>query len=709
MKKSLMGFSSVFKKMVLMSLTFILLTGTVLSRERDFPERLAGTGQLQVPDDIFQRLHQQMDDYFLRRIKATPSHRDELWRPDFSSEDRYRQSVEKHRSNLWELLGLRKYSPVLYRHLLREDPVRVEEHEIRLAADYVVRALLFLPSAGERPYPAVIALGPANQMREEFAGILGEQKPDSWVADLLEQGIAVAIPALVRRSYDHPWAELSWRETMDRRRFLYRLAFVVGRTMPGLEVQQVLALRQELAEDERLDRNAISVMGLEQGGMTAFYSAALDPEISGAVIADYFCQRENVWREPVDRTLWGQLEEFGDAEIAALIAPRPLSILTAEKGAISTISVQVEADRARRYYRGLNQLEQFQTRSYQGLRDVTGEVARLHGRVTEGHAVELPVFTKEEARRVDQQQFDELHRYLRGEIERSRDARAEYWALTKVSDENRRTLVTGMRKELRRLMGVVSSEGFPLSPRTSLIEVNENFAAYQVLLDVAPGLEAWGHLLVPRNLTGRAPAVIAQHGGGGTPAMVTGVGFEGDTAYHAFGRHLAGRGYVVFAPMIAVANIPFPDAEDRLEAIRLGLLRAINPKVRMAASLGMMRTSIEQARLGRIVNFLQSLDFVDGERIGYYGLSYGGYSAIWMTALEPRIKATVISGHFNDWEQKITSHRIATSYLRHPDEDFTNWNVLNRFSHLELIAAMWPTAVCVEYGERDAVTPPGWF
>src|SRR5690606_10122751 len=248
-----------------------------------------------------------------------------------------------------------------------------------------VRALLFLPSAGERPYPAVIALGPANQMREEFAGILGEQKPDSWVADLLEQGIAVAIPALVRRSYDHPWAELSWRETMDRRRFLYRLAFVVGRTMPGLEVQQVLALRQELAEDERLDRNAISVMGLEQGGMTAFYSAALDPEISGAVIADYFCQRENVWREPVDRTLWGQLEEFGDAEIAALIAPRPLSILTAEKGAISTISVQVEADRARRYYRGLNQLEQFQTRSYQGLRDVTGEVARLHGRVTEGH------------------------------------------------------------------------------------------------------------------------------------------------------------------------------------------------------------------------------------------------------------------------------------------------------------------------------------
>ena len=37
-----------------------------------------------------------------------------------------------------------------------------------------------------------------------------------------------------------------------------------------------------------------------------------------------FEQRENCWQEPVDRVLNGQLNEFGDAEVAALIAPRPL-------------------------------------------------------------------------------------------------------------------------------------------------------------------------------------------------------------------------------------------------------------------------------------------------------------------------------------------------------------------------------------------------
>jgi hypothetical protein len=102
------------------------------------------------------------------------------------------------------------------------------------------------------------------------------------------------------------------------------------------------------------------------------------------------------------------------------------------------------------------------------------------------------------------------------------------------------------------------------------------------------------------------------------------------------------------------------------------------------------------------------LPFVRGDRIGYYGLSYGGYSAIWMAPRESRLAAVVISGHFNDWRPKISSDRIATSYLRHPDEDFSNWNVLHRFTHHELIAAMWPRAVCIEYGDHDAVTPPGW-
>jgi hypothetical protein len=51
----------------------------------------------------------------------------------------------------------------------------------------------------------------------------------------------------------------------------------------------------------------------------------------------------------------------------------------------------------------------------------------------------------------------------------------------------------------------------------------------------------------------------------------------------------------------------------------------------------------------RAIDYLQSLDFVDGERIGMVGHSYGGHSTIFTSALEPRIKAAVANGPVSDF------------------------------------------------------------
>ena len=53
--------------------------------------------------------------------------------------------------------------------------------------------------------------------------------------------------------------------------------------------------------------------------------------------------------------LYGQLNEFGDAEVAALIAPRPLDITYDPNGPIPPLSVKEEAARAQRVYNRLNQ------------------------------------------------------------------------------------------------------------------------------------------------------------------------------------------------------------------------------------------------------------------------------------------------------------------------------------------------------------------
>jgi len=73
-------------------------------------------------------------------------------------------------------------------------------------------------------------------------------------------------------------------------------------------------------------RKAIGVAGYGEGGLLALYTAALDERIDAAWVSGYFQPREELWREPLYRNVWGLLTEFGDAELAAMVAPRGLVV-----------------------------------------------------------------------------------------------------------------------------------------------------------------------------------------------------------------------------------------------------------------------------------------------------------------------------------------------------------------------------------------------
>jgi hypothetical protein len=73
----------------------------------------------------------------------------------------------------------------------------------------------------------------------------------------------------------------------------------------------------------------------------------VDPRIDAALVSGYFGKREAVSSEPIYRNLFGLLKEFGDAEIASLIAPRALFVehathpeATVHKGEVKTPDVR---------------------------------------------------------------------------------------------------------------------------------------------------------------------------------------------------------------------------------------------------------------------------------------------------------------------------------------------------------------------------------
>ena len=114
----------------------------------------------------------------------------------------------------------------------------------------------------------------------------------------------------------------------------------MGRHVIGYEVQKVLAAVDWLSggtsmlpaqrglEGRATSRGLearptqIGVMGYGEGGLLAFYSAAIDPRIDAVVVSGYFGPRDQLWSEPIDRNVWTLLRDFGDAEILTMIGPR---------------------------------------------------------------------------------------------------------------------------------------------------------------------------------------------------------------------------------------------------------------------------------------------------------------------------------------------------------------------------------------------------
>ena len=176
----------------------------------------------------------------------------------------------------------------------------------------------------------MIVVPDADQTPEQLAGLVAGVRSTSQAARrLAESHCHVFVPTLIDRTV----SPRNGRARLTSREFIYRSAFELGRHLIGYEVQKVLALVDALEREsrERGRELRVGVFGYGEGGAIALYAAALDPRIKAACVSGYFGDRNDVWRQPVDRNVFGLLEQFGDAEVASLVAPRVL-IVEAAKG-----------------------------------------------------------------------------------------------------------------------------------------------------------------------------------------------------------------------------------------------------------------------------------------------------------------------------------------------------------------------------------------
>jgi dienelactone hydrolase len=107
-------------------------------------------------------------------------------------------------------------------------------------------------------------------------------------------------------------------------------ALMLGRTLIGERVYDVERALDYLESRGDADLRHIGIMGHSAGGATSLYTAALLPRIAYAMPSGYFCTfRESVMamHHCEENYLPGLLRQFEMADIAGLIAPRPLVLV----------------------------------------------------------------------------------------------------------------------------------------------------------------------------------------------------------------------------------------------------------------------------------------------------------------------------------------------------------------------------------------------
>ena len=173
----------------------------------------------------------------------------------------------------------------------------------------------------------------------------------------------------------------------------------------------------------------------------------------------------------------------------------------------------------------------------------------------------------------------------------------------------------------------------------------------------------------------KRPVVVCQHGLEGRPTDVADPKKK-TPYYNSLRRQLADRGYIVYAPQNPYIG------RRRFRQLQ----RKANP-LEAVALLFIVRQH------ERTLDWLATLPYVDPKRIAFYGLSYGGKTAMRVPAILTRYCLSICSADFNEWVWKNVSLDSTVQLHVHGEYEMHEFDLGNTFNYAEMAAPDRPAAV----------------
>ncbi len=256
------------------------------------------------------------------------------------------------------------------------------------------------------------------------------------------------------------------------------------------------------------------------------------------------------------------------------------------------------------------------------------------------------------------------------------------------------------REKLIELLGYFP-EKVPLNAVTEYSVDDGDVIRRRVVIDVDEYMSMPMIVMIPKSAEkGKTPAIVCSHGHGKfgkdpVAGMAGSPEREADMASqnYNYAEQMARAGFVTVAPDLR----GFGERHDKYDPVDMAR-DMCNVNYVKGSIFGIYPLTLNISDIMRCIDYLETLDEVDPERIGMMGLSYGGTVTTFTTAVEPRIKACDIIGFVNPF---------AAYGIR--DGNFCGSqvvpNVYRYFDTFDIAGMIAPRPTLLEMGIYDACFP----
>ncbi len=246
--------------------------------------------------------------------------------------------------------------------------------------------------------------------------------------------------------------------------------------------------------------------------------------------------------------------------------------------------------------------------------------------------------------------------------------------------------------------------GFPKKKtalKSQTLEVRD-FPLYRrekFVFESKPGLFVLGYLLTPHSEQAPHRTMVCLPGHGRGVDDIVGIDDQGrdrtdkDGYQHDFAIQCVEHGMAA----VAIEQVGFGCRRDpRAKAKKLGT-SSCRPAAGAALLLGETMVAWRVYDVMRTIDWIETRDELDSDRVGCMGISGGGTITTFASALEPRIRAALISGYLNTFRDSILS-------ISHCIDNYVP-GILQWCEMYDVAGLIAPRPLFVESGDEDGIFP----